>query len=230
MHTHYTQFMQYTPTDAQLATLYWKSKEGADWRVAKEILLQDSSLTALMYNPTTGKTEQVTKDLSTVVPTGKSVLILNLDDLAYTGVLQAGYIIKNGEIVEIDVEEIYREKWEAIKALRTKKKEGGVFIQSLGKWFHSDADSQKQIHVLVTLNTLGQYKGQMWKTMDNSFVSLSSSGLLEVFGTIINREKITFEVAETHNNLMRSCADPVNYDITTMWPQTYAESVGASNV
>ena len=132
--------------------------------------------------------------------------------------------------MEIDVEEIYREKWEAIKDLRIKKKEGGVFIQSLGKWFHSDADSQKQIHVLVTLNTLGQYKGQMWKTMDNSFVSLSSSGLLEVFGTIINHGKTAFEVAETHNNLMRSCADPVSYDITTMWPQTYAESVGASNV
>ena len=40
MHTHYTQFVQYTPTDAQQATLYWKSKEGADWRVAKEILAQ----------------------------------------------------------------------------------------------------------------------------------------------------------------------------------------------
>ena len=84
--------------------------------------------------------------------------------------------------------------------------------------------------MLVTLSTLGLYKGQMWKTMDNSFVLLDAAGLLEVFGTIINHEKIAFEVAETHNNLMRSCADPVNYDITTMWPQTYAESVGGVNV
>ena len=135
MHTHYTQFVQYTPTDAQQATLYWKSKEGADWRVAKEILAQDSSLTAIMYSHETGKIEQVTKDLSTVIPTGKSVLILNLDDLAYTGVLQAGYIIKNGEIVEIDVEEIYKEKWEAIKALRTKRRQVGYLFNRLANGF-----------------------------------------------------------------------------------------------
>ena len=37
MHTYYTQFMQYTPTDSQPATLYWKSQEGVDWRVTNQI-------------------------------------------------------------------------------------------------------------------------------------------------------------------------------------------------
>ena len=230
MNTPYTQFMQHTPTDAISGTLYWKSKEGTDWRVVKEILAQDSNLTALIYNCETGKIEQVTKDLSTVIPVGKSVLILDLDKFVYTGVLQAGYIINDGNIIEIDVEGIYSEKWEAIKVLRAKKKEGGVFVQSLGKWFHTDIDSQKQIHVLVTLNLLGQYKGQTWKTMDNSFVTLDATGLLEVFGTIIKHEQATFQIAEIHNNLLRSSVDPVNYDITTMWPQIYTDTLETQHV
>ncbi len=86
----YTHFTQYTPSDAQPAIIYWISKEGVDWRIVKEILSQDSKLTGLLYNDT-GRIELASKDLTGVIPTGKSILIVDLGTLLIEGDIQTNY-------------------------------------------------------------------------------------------------------------------------------------------
>lgn len=222
MNTHYTQFTQYTPTDAQPATLYWKSEEGADWRVAKEILLQDSKLTGLLYNDT-GRIELASKDLTGVIPTGKSILIVDLTTLLIEGDIQSHYLIKGGQLERLNLEKIYEEKWEEIKDIRTFKMSDGVLIQSIGKWFHTDPDSKQQIHAMVTANVIGMYKVTAWKTMDNTYVQLTPPLLLQVFGAILENEARLFEIGKLHYDMLHTSQDPANYDPTSQWPTTFSD-------
>ena len=84
------------------------------------------------------------------------------------------------------MEAIYAEKWEQIKEVRTFKMGDGVLLQSIGKWFHTDLYSKQQIHAMVTANTIGLYQAVSWKTLDNSYVQLTPTLLLQVFGVIGN--------------------------------------------
>ena len=131
----YTQFTQYTPSDAFPGTAYWISREGADWRVVKELIAQDQKLTGLVYD-STGKIEFAGRNLEGVIPTGKSVLIVDLTSLTVEGDIQTNYRIKGGQLERLNLEKIYEEKWEEIKEYRTFKMNDGVLIQSIGKWFH----------------------------------------------------------------------------------------------
>lgn len=218
----YTQFTQYTPSDAQPAIIYWISKEGVDWRIVKEILSQDSKLTGLLYNGT-GRIELASKDLTGVIPTGKSVLIVDLETLLIEGDIQTNYLIKGGQLERLNLEAIYAEKWEQIKEVRTFKMGDGVLLQSIGKWFHTDLYSKQQIHAMVTANTIGLYQAVSWKTLDNSYVQLTPALLLQVFGALLENEARLFEIGRIHYEALNTSNDPVNYDVTNMWPTTFSD-------
>lgn len=103
----YTQFAQYTPSDAFPGTAYWISKEGADWRVIKELIAQDQNLTGLVYN-STGKIEFVGRNLDGVIPTVKSILIVDLTTLLIEGDIQSHYLIKGGQLERLNLEKFTR--------------------------------------------------------------------------------------------------------------------------
>ena len=218
----YTHFTQYTPSDAQPAIIYWISKEGVDWRIVKEILSQDSKLTGLLYNDT-GRIELASKDLTGVIPTGKSILIVDLGTLLIEGDIQTNYLIKGGQLERLNLEAIYKEKWEKIKEVRTFKMNDGVLIQSIGKWFHTDPDSKQQIHAMVTVNVIGMYKVTAWKTLDNTYVQLTPPLLLQVFGAILENEARLFEIGKLHYDMLHTSQDPANYDPTSQWPTTFSD-------
>ena len=218
----YTQFTQYTPSDAQPAVIYWISKEGVDWRVVKEMLSQDSKLTGLLYNGT-GRIELASKDLTGVIPTGKSVLIVDLETLLIEGDIQTNYLIKGGQLERLNLEAIYKEKWEKIKEIRTFKMNDGVLIQSIGKWFHTDLYSKQQIQSLVVANIIGIYKTTAWKTMDNTYVQLTPMLLLQVFGAMLENESRLFDIGKLHYESLYTSNDPVNYDPASQWPTTFSD-------
>ena len=226
---YYTQFTQYTPIDAQPATLYWKSQEGGDWREVKNLMTYDETLSAIIFNCVTGSIEQVTDDLSNVIPTGKSVLLINS---VPDGSL-SNYYIHNGTLTEIDIDALKNEKWEAIQLLRDSKSQGGTFVNSINKWFHTDPKSLTHYLGLNQQRMMGSYTPVMWKTMDGSFVKLHDSLLGEVSNQVINNELMIFGIAEQHKSMMEAYQNPLEYTeevMNTLWPQTYAESIGASNV
>ena len=218
----YTHFTQYTPSDAFPGTAYWVSKEGADWRVIKEILSQDSKLTGLLYNGT-GRIELASKDLTGVIPTGKSILIVDLGTLLIEGDIQTNYLIKGGQLERLNLEAIYAEKWEQIKEIRTFKMNDGVLIQSIGKWFHTDLHSKQQIQALVVANLIGIYKTTAWKTMDNTYVQLTPMLLLQVFGAMLENESRLFDIGGLHYESLYTSNDPVNYDPASQWPTTFSD-------
>ena len=218
----YTHFTQYTPSDAQPAIIYWISKEGVDWRVVKEMLSQNSKLTGLLYNGT-GRIELASKDLTGVIPTGKSVLIVDLTTLLIEGDIQTNYLIKDGQLERLNLEKIYEEKWEKIKEIRTFKMDDGVFLQSIGKWFHTDLHSKQQIQSLVTANVIGLYKTTAWKTLDNTYVQLTPMLLLQVFGAMLENESRLFDIGKLHYESLYTSNDPVNYDPASQWPTTFSD-------
>ena len=218
----YTHFTQYTPSDAQPAIIYWISKEGVDWRVVKEMLSQNSKLTGLLYN-STGRIELASKDLTGVIPTGKSVLIVDLETLLLEGDIQTNYLVKGGQLERLNLEAIYKEKWEKIKEIRTFKMDDGVFLQSIGKWFHTDLHSKQQIQSLVTANVIGLYKTTAWKTLDNTYVQLTPMLLLQVFGAMLENESRLFDIGKLHYESLYTSNDPVNYDPASQWPTTFSD-------
>lgn len=218
----YTQFTQYTPSDAFPGTAYWISKEGADWRVIKELIAQDQKLTGLVYD-STGKIEFVGRNLDGIIPTMKSILIVDLTTLLIEGDIQSHYLIKGGQLERLNLEKIYREKWEKIKEIRTFKMSDGVFIQSIGKWFHTDLYSKQQIQALVVTNLIGIYKTTAWKTLDNTYVQLTPMLLLQVFGAVLENESRLFDIGKLHYESLYTSSDPVNYDPASQWPTTFSD-------
>ena len=218
----YTQFAQYTPSDAFPGTAYWISKEGADWRVVKELIAQDQKLTGLVYD-STGKIEFVGRNLDGVIPTMKSILIVDLTTLLIEGDIQSHYLIKGGQLERLNLEKIYKEKWEKIKEIRTFKMSDGVLIQSTGKWFHTDLYSKQQIQALVVTNLIGIYKTTAWKTLDNTYVQLTPMLLLQVFGAMLENESRLFDIGKLHYESLYTSSDPVNYDPASQWPTTFSD-------
>ena len=218
----YTQFTQYTPSDAFHGTAYWISKEGADWRVVKELIAQDQNLTGLVYD-STGKIEFMGRNLDRVIPTVKSILIVDLTTLLIEGDIQSHYLIKGGQLERLNLEKIYEEKWEKIKEIRTFKMNDGVLIQSIGKWFHTDLYSKQQIQALVVANVIGLYKTSAWKTLDNTYVQLTPMLLLQVFGAMLENESRLFDIGKLHYESLYTSSDPVNYDPASQWPTTFSD-------
>ena len=218
----YTQFAQYTPSDAFPGTAYWVSKEGADWRVIKELIAQDQNLTGLVYD-STGKIESVGRNLDGIIPTVKSILIVDLTTLLIEGDIQSHYLIKGGQLERLNLEKIYKEKWEKIKEIRTFKMSDGVLIQSIGKWFHTDLYSKQQIQALVVTNLIGIYKTSAWKTLDNTYVQLTPMLLLQVFGAMLENESRLFDIGKLHYESLYTSSDPVNYDPASQWPTTFSD-------
>lgn len=111
--------------------------------------------------------------------------------------------------------------WEAIKQKRHTVTRGGVFIKSVGKWFHTDDSSRTQYLALQILPALPA--DLMWKTMDNSFVKLDKPLLTELAMTILANEQADFANAERHRMAMLQADNPLDYDYSTGWSQTHGQ-------
>ena len=107
------------------------------------------------------------------------------------------------------------EMWERIKAKRAQSRHAGIYINSIKKWFHSDADSRMQYTFLRTLDKLPE--NLMWKTMDNSFVPMTRELLDELTLKLISDEQHDFQNAERHKAAMLKAENPLDYDYSGGW-------------
>lgn len=122
--------------------------------------------------------------------------------------------------------------WNAIKVERDRRKAGGLKVGAL--WFHSDADSRIQYLGLKdkardllsaggamtdNLTILGQ--PVRWKTMEGSFATISAKIAFDIVAAVVDLDARLFAVAETHRAAMWAAADPVAYDFSAGWPETF---------
>ncbi|STZ75317.1 DUF4376 domain-containing protein [Bergeriella denitrificans] len=105
--------------------------------------------------------------------------------------------------------------WEAIKARRAQAVTAGVWVESAGKWFHSDASSRQQYIFLRTLPALPD--NLQWKTMDGSFVQMTKTLLDELSMTLLTCEQADFANAERHRAAMLAADNPEAYDFSSGW-------------
>lgn len=132
----------------------------------------------------------------------------------------AYHIWQDGKwVLGVDKSELQAQMWEAIKQKRHSSTRGGVYIKSLGKWFHNDDPSRTQYLALQVLSQLPD--NLMWKTMDNEFVPMTKDLLNEIAMTMLAEEQSDFATAERHRLAMMQVDDPLDYDYSTGWSRTH---------
>lgn len=113
------------------------------------------------------------------------------------------------------------EMWERIKARRHEATRAGVFVPSIGKWFHNDDSARGRYTFLRTLSKLPDKL--QWKTMDNSFVTMTQDLLDELSLKMIADEQADFANAERHRAAMLQAEHPLDYDYSDGWTQPAPE-------
>lgn len=113
--------------------------------------------------------------------------------------------------------------WEKIKQKRHENLRGGVYVESVGKWFHNTDEARQQYTFMRTLPQLPP--DLMWKTMDGGFVNLTRPLLDELSLKLLADEQQDFANAERHRVLMEQSDDPENYDYSGGWTENYREEV-----
>ncbi|WP_304669819.1 DUF4376 domain-containing protein [Neisseria polysaccharea] len=109
--------------------------------------------------------------------------------------------------------------WEKIKQKRHENLRGGVYVESVGKWFHNTDEARQQYTFMRTLPQLPP--DLQWKTMDGGFVNLTRALLDELSLKLLADEQQDFANAERHRVLMEQSDDPENYDYSDGWTENY---------
>ncbi|WP_108043299.1 DUF4376 domain-containing protein [Neisseria cinerea] len=111
--------------------------------------------------------------------------------------------------------------WERIKQKRHDNLRGGVYVESVGKWFHSTDEARQQYTFMRTLPQLPP--DLMWKTMDGGFVNLTRPLLDELSLKMLADEQKDFANAERHRALLEQAEQPETYDYSDGWTEIYKE-------
>lgn len=140
--------------------------------------------------------------------------------------IDGGFVFDAPKIdLQAQKQQLQQQAWEAIKQKRHNNTRGGVYIKSVGKWFHTDDPSRTQYLALQVLPS--SPPDLMWKTMDNSFVKLDKPLLTEIAMTILAKEQADFANAEKHRLAMLQAQNPLEYDYSKGWTAIYEQ--GATN-
>lgn len=135
-------------------------------------------------------------------------------------------------VKEINIDEIRSAQWQKIQALRSKKKDGGVWVG--GNWYHSDDASRIQQLGLkdrardvlanggLVTDPLEIGGGSViWKTMAGDFVPMTVQLAFDIVDAIGVLDKAAFGAAEYHRAQMNASADPASYDFSGGWPVSF---------
>lgn len=89
------------------------------------------------------------------------------------------------------------------------------------KWFHSDPKSRSQQLSLVLLGE-NIPAGLQWKTMDDSFVTMTPQLAREILTASTASDQAIFAAAEAHRTAMEASAEPASYDFSESWPEAFS--------
>lgn len=110
--------------------------------------------------------------------------------------------------------------WTQIHEERTRRQDGGVFIASANKWFHSDQSSRIQQLGLVMMG-VNMPPNINWKSMDGSFIIMTPSLALSIFNAAATLDMTAFAVAEQHRANVTVSDSPHTYNFSGFWPASF---------
>lgn len=110
--------------------------------------------------------------------------------------------------------------WTKIKLERDRRiQEGGYKVGT--KWFHSNTFSRtQQMGLMMGANIP---PNTPWKTLDGSFVVMTQTLAIQIFGAAAASDIAIFGAAEAHKTAMELLEDPTTYVFTSGWPLTFNE-------
>lgn len=118
---------------------------------------------------------------------------------------------------------------DAINALRDKKINGGVYVPDIGKWIDTDATAERNIlSVKATFDLFGDQEIP-WTFADNSVAMINKEKLLVIWQVLMEAKTGNHANALKHKAMMEQSENPLEYDYSSGWTQTYEEFAGAAN-
>lgn len=110
--------------------------------------------------------------------------------------------------------------WEKIKQHRYEVGNGGIYIERVGKWFHTgEEEKPKYLGLLATIDMIPSEIH--WTTMDNSFVVMTKELLQEILLSIVATENHNHVVALKHKEALYKSKDPLKYDFSGGWSAVF---------
>jgi len=111
--------------------------------------------------------------------------------------------------------------WTNIKTERDRRTSTGGY-QAAGYWFNSDTPSRIQIMALVMLGA-NVPSGLQWKTMDGTFVTMTSTLAQQVFAAASASDQAIFAYAVNLQTQVNNSTNPLQIDIMSGWPKIFGE-------
>ncbi|BAS48424.1 hypothetical protein AANUM_1193 [Aggregatibacter actinomycetemcomitans NUM4039] len=110
-----------------------------------------------------------------------------------------------------------------INQLRDEKTAGGVYVESIGKWFDSDDKARANvIELKAAFDVLGD-ETVPWTTYENDVVMMDHEKMKALFKELKDSKLHNHQVATKHKLALEQSAEPLNYNYSTGWSKTYAD-------
>lgn len=110
--------------------------------------------------------------------------------------------------------------WNKIKTERDRRMNHSVYAG--GYWFNSDSNSRIQQLALVMLGA-NMPPGISWKTMPNTFVTMTPTLALQIFQATALSDMTIFAIAEQKKAAMLLLNNPEVFDWQSGWPLIFGE-------
>lgn len=170
------------------------------------------------------------------VPEGACEISAETYRLLLEGQAQGKLIIADDEgnpiLVEpppIPIEEQRQQVRNAINTLRDKKINGGVYVPAIDKWIDTDATAERNILSVKAMFDLFGDQEIPWTFADNSVAMINKEKLLVIWQVLMEAKTGNHANALKHKAMVEQVENPLEYDYSSGWTQTYEEFVGASN-
>lgn len=111
--------------------------------------------------------------------------------------------------------------WEKIKEIRLQHQSTGTYVESVGKWFHTDREALTNYNMIGHFINSNAYQPTQWKTMDNTFVEMNADLYQQVMLAIYVKGQHDFKNAEIHRARLWQSETPLGYDYSTGWSEGY---------
>lgn len=153
-------------------------------------------------------------------------------DIRVSGTKPTPYSKFNTDTKSWEIDESKREEylarareevWEKIKARRTESIDTGVYHPRLQKWFHTDAESQRNYSLLGHAISSALYKPKRWKTMDGTFIEMTREVFQDIIALALGKADGDYKNAEIHKAKLMQSTDPLAYDYSTGWSAGYTK-------
>ncbi|MDG6328042.1 DUF4376 domain-containing protein, partial [Glaesserella parasuis] len=123
----------------------------------------------------------------------------------------------------IPIEEQRQKIRDAINALRDKKINGGVYVPAIDKWIDTDATAERNIlSVKATFDLFGDQEIP-WTFADNSVAMINKEKLLVIWQVLMEAKTGNHANALKHKAMVEQVENPLEYDYSDGWTQTYEE-------